>query len=120
MKASDIYTLYLKPAHLPADGSPREATIERAEVKTLHPRPGQEQKAIVISFKGKAHKLILNQGNANRLATLGGDDIEAWAGLVIGLKRSTWGPKDTILIEPATSGNGKKSSSETQGGKSPT
>jgi DNA invertase Pin-like site-specific DNA recombinase len=96
-KASDIYTLYLKPAHLPTQGS-REATIERAEVKTLHPRPGQEQKAIVISFKGKPHKLILNQGNANRLATIGGDNIEGWAGLVISKTRT---PNKGKRVQPS-------------------
>lgn len=106
MKASDIYTLYLKPAHLPADGSRREATIESATVATLHPRPGQEQRAILLSFVGKAHKLILNQSNANRLATIGGDDCDGWAGLVIGLRRDRYGQKETVIIEAAT--NGKK------------
>lgn len=108
MKASDIYTLYLKPAHLPQDGSPRQATIESATVATLHPRPGQEQRAILLSFVGKAHKLILNQSNANRLATIGGDDCDGWAGLVIGLRRDRYGQKETVIIEAVTNGNGKK------------
>jgi hypothetical protein len=107
-KASDYYTLYLRPAHLPADGSRREATIEKATVATLHPRPGQEQRAILLSFVDKAHKLILNQSNANRLATLGGDDIDGWAGLVIGLRRDKYGQKETVIVEAATNGNGKK------------
>jgi hypothetical protein len=105
-KASDYYVLYLKPHHLPTDGSRREATIESAKVVTLHPRPGQEQRAILVSFVGKVHKLILNQGNANRLVAIAGDDLEGWPGVVIGLKRATYGPKETILIEPVT--NGKK------------
>jgi hypothetical protein len=106
-KVSELYTLYLKPAHLPQDGSRREATIEKAEVATLHPRPGQESKAILISFVGKAHKLILNQSNANRMYNIGGDDTDAWAGLVIGLRRDRYGQKETIVIEPGPNGAGK-------------
>jgi hypothetical protein len=108
MRASEIYNLYLKPAHLPADGSKREATIERVELATLHPRPGQESKSIVLSFVGKAHKLILNQTNANRLVIIAGDDTDAWKGLVINLSRGKYGAKDTVLIEPAANGNSKK------------
>lgn len=109
MKASDIYTLYLKPAHLPQDGSPRQATIESATVATLHPRPGQEQRAILVSFVGKPHKLILNQSNANRLVALAGDDTEGWAGIVVNLRRDRYGQKETVIVEAsATNGNGKK------------
>ncbi len=105
-KASDYYTLFLKAHHLPADGSQRQATIERAEVKELHPRPTEKKRLIVVSFVGKVHKLILNQGNANRLATLGGDDCDGWAGLVIGLRRDKYGQKETVVIEAPTNGNG--------------
>lgn len=108
MKASEIYNLYLKPAHLPADGTKREATIEKVTLETLHPRPGQESKSIVLSFVGKAHKLILNQSNANRLVLIAGDDTDAWKGLVINLSRSKYGAKDTVLIEPALTTNGNK------------
>lgn len=110
MKASDVYTLYLKPTHLPTDGSARPATIEAATLETLHPRPGQEIKAILISFVGKPHKLILNQSNANRMVALAGDDCDGWKGLVIGLRRDKYGQKETIIITdaPATNGNGKK------------
>lgn len=106
MKASEIYSLYLKPAHLPADGSKREATIEKVALETLHPRPGQESKSIVLTFTGKAHKLILNQTNANRLVLIAGDDTDAWKGLVVNLSKGKYGQKDTVVIEPAT--NGKK------------
>lgn len=108
MKASEIYTLYLKPHHLPTDGSARPATIEAATLETLHPRPGQEIKAILISFVGKPHKLILNQSNANRMVAIGGDDTGGWAGIVVNLRRDKYGQKETIIIEPATNGNGKK------------
>ena len=104
-KVSDLYTLYLKPRHLPQKGS-REATIEKATVETLHPKPGLEKEMIVISFVGKQHKFILNQGNANRMFDIGSDDYHKWAGLVIGLERGKWGKKDTIIIGPATNGNG--------------
>lgn len=106
-KVSDLHTLWLKPAHLPTQGA-REVTIERAEVKELHPRPGQKKQAIVLSFVGKIHKMIVNSGNANRLASIAGDDMEAWPGVVIGLKRGEWGDKATIVIEQVTNGNGKK------------
>lgn len=107
-RISELYRLYLKPSHLPQDGSAREATIERATVETLHPRPGQEMKAIVITFKGKPHRLILNQGNANRMYNIAGDDTDKWPGLVVALSRATWGPKETIIIsEPKNGGNGK-------------
>jgi len=104
MKASDIYTLYLKPKHLPQDGTSKQTTIEKAEIRTLHPRPGQEIRAIVLSFEGKPHKLILNQGNANRMVSIGGDETESWAGMVVGLKRGKWGSKDTVIVESV---NGK-------------
>jgi hypothetical protein len=106
-KVSDIYTLYLKPQHLPQDGSQRQATIEKAEVKTLRPRPTEEKRFIVVSFVGKPHKLILNQGNANRMATIAGDDLSGWPGIVISLSRATWGPKETIIISEPKNGKEK-------------
>lgn len=108
-KISDIYRLYLKPIHLPADGSAREATIAGATVEELHPRPTEKKRFIVISFVGKPHKFILNQGNANRMYNIGGDDTDKWPGLVITLSRATWGPKETIIISEPKNGkeNGK-------------
>lgn len=108
MKASEVYTLYLKAHHLPQDGSPRQATIESAAVATLHPRPGQEQRAILVSFKGRPHKLILNQSNANRLVAIAGDDLEGWPGIVVNLRRDKYGQKETVIVSEATNGNGKK------------
>src|SRR5262245_32024521 len=106
-KVSDLYTLYLKSHHLPQNSSAREATIERANVETLHIRPTEEKRLIVISFKGKPHKLILNQGNANRMVSIAGDDIAAWPGVVISLRRGSWGSKPTIIIEPHQNGKEK-------------
>src|SRR5690606_29802088 len=98
-----------KPHHLPADGSAREATIEKATIETLHPRPTETKKFVVVSFVGKVHKLILNGGNANRLVAIAGDDLTGWSGIVISLKRGEWASKPTIIIEKATNGkeNGK-------------
>ena len=106
-KVSDLYTLYLKPKHLPEQDS-KEATIEQAAVETLHPQPGKVAKAIVLSFVDKPHKLILNQGNANRMVSIGGDDYSQWPGVTIALKRGKWGSKPTVIIEPAKNGNGSK------------
>lgn len=99
-KLSDIYTLYLKAKHLPADGSPRKAIIESAKVQVLHPRPGMEQRCVVLSFKTKKHKLILNQSNANIMFDIGGDDIEAWSGIMVQLRRQQHAKNETIVIEP--------------------
>lgn len=107
-KASEIYTLYLKAHHLPADGSVREATIEQAEPTTIHPRPGQTKRVIILSFVGKAHKLILTQGNANRMVMIAGDDLAGWPGMVIGLRADMWGDKPTVIIVPVANQPAKK------------
>lgn len=105
---SDIYNLWLKPWHLPPD-KPVNVTIQEAEVRTLHPRPTEEKRALILSFVGKNRRLILNDGNANKLADLGGEDYNAWAGLVISLKRQQYTKdKATIIVGPATNGNGHK------------
>lgn len=109
-KISELYRIWLKPGHLP-ENEAREVTIASAKVETLHPRPGQESKAVVLSFKGKPHSMIVNMSNANRLYTICGDDLDSWPGQVIALRRGMWGAKATILVErpaAATNGNGKK------------
>lgn len=105
---SDIYTLWLKPWHLPPD-KPCNVTIQKAEVKVLHPRPTEEKRAIVVSFVGKNRKLILNSTNANKMTDIGGEDFTGWTGLVIQLKRTAYtATKETIIIFPApVGGNGK-------------
>lgn len=98
---SDIYTLWLKPWHLPAD-KPVSVTITQATVETLHPRPTEEKKAIVLSFAGKNRRLILNSTNANKMTDIGGEDFTGWQGLVIQLKRAAFTKgKETIIIGPA-------------------
>jgi hypothetical protein len=104
---SDIYDLWLKPWHLPPDKSVN-VTIQKVEVRTLHPRPTEERTALVLSFAGKNRKLILNDGNANKLADIGGEDYGGWVGLVIQLKRAKFTKdKETIFITPAST-NGTK------------
>lgn len=106
---SDIYDLWLKAHHLPLD-KVVNVTIAKAEVRTLHPRPTEEKKAIILTFAGKNRKLILNDGNANKMSDIGGEDYTGWAGLVISIKRQAYTKdKETILISPApTNGNGTK------------
>jgi len=97
---AEIYDLWLKPQHLPKN-STIPVTVETVEIKTLHPRPGIEERKIILSFVGKRRKLILNAGNANRLADLGGEDWSAWPGLVVGLRRAQYSKdKETIIITP--------------------
>lgn len=109
---SDIYTLWLKPWHLPA-GKPISVTIEKAETRTIHPRPTEERTALILTFAGKNRKLILNDGNANRMTDIGGEDWTAWRGLVIQLKRAQFTKdKETIYILPDT---GKSAASSPPG-----
>lgn len=99
---SDIYDLWLKAIHLPA-GKVVNVTIQRAEIRTIHPQPTTEKQAIILTFVGKSRKLILNPTNANRLVELGGEDFMGWQGLVISLKRQSYTKnKETIVIGPAT------------------
>jgi hypothetical protein len=113
VKASDIYTLYLKPRHLPATGC--DVTISRATVETLHPRPTEEKPGIVLQFKGKNRRLILNQSNANKMVDLGGDDIGGWPGLVVNIKPVSYTKdKQTIVIGPAANNSNGKEAKPTQ------
>ena len=102
-KVSEFFNLWLKPHHLPENGG-ASVTIERVTVEELHPRPGQTQQGVVLSFVGKARRLILNGGNANRLANLAGDEMEGWVGVEIRLKRADWYGRATIVIEGAEGG----------------
>lgn len=113
---SDIYTLWLKPWHLPPD-KPVNVTIQKAEVRTIHPRPTEEKKAIILTFAGKNRRLILNSTNANALADIGGEDFTGWQGLVIQIKRASYTKdKETIIISPAPA-NGNPREQPGAGGK---
>lgn len=103
----EFYSLWLKPWHL--GDKPVNVTVARATVETLHPRPTEEKKAIVLAFVGKQRRLILNSSNAGRMADIGGEDTDAWAGLVIQLRRAKHTKdKETIIISSAPTTNGSK------------
>jgi len=76
-------------------------TIEKATVETLHPRPGQTVQKIVLVFKGKQRRLILGDGNANKLCDIAGDDTDGWVGVVVRLRAAHYtADKRTIGVEP--------------------
>lgn len=101
---SNIYTLYLKARHLPPGGA--TATIERVTEEELHPRPGQTERKLVLSFKGKNRRLILNQRNANAMVDLAGEDWSKWVGVTVRLMPGKWGSKDTIVLSGQKNGSG--------------
>lgn len=105
---SQFYSLWLKPWHLP-EGKAVNVTIEQAGPVELHPRPTQTETKIVVSFKGKTRRLILNDTNANKMGDLAGDDWTAWPGVVVSLARKKYtADKETILVgPPVANGNGK-------------
>lgn len=106
---SDLYNIWLKAENLPPD-KVVGVTIERVTVEEVTPRPGQTERRLILSFKGKARRLIVNSGNANRLANMHGEDYTAYVGLVVGLKRVPFKKDvDTIHILPAPTApaNGK-------------
>lgn len=106
---SDIYPLWLKAEHLPLD-KVVAVTISAATIEELHPQPTTTERKLVLAFKGKHKRLVVNSGNANRLAGLLGDidDVSALVGLVVGLKRTKYTARqDTIIITPAPT-NGSK------------
>lgn len=107
---SDIYPIWLKAENLPLE-KVVPVTIAAATIEELHPQPTQTERRLVLAFRGKQRRLIVNSGNANRLAGLLGDidDVSALVGMVVGLKRTKYTKnQDTILIVPAPAGgNGK-------------
>lgn len=105
MNAADFATLWLKAHHLKPDGV--QVTIERVDAETVHPRPGEEKRVLVLSFRNARRRLILNGGNVNRMADIGGEDPGGWPGLVVRLKPVKYtAAQNTVVIEPATA-NGK-------------
>ncbi len=101
---SDLYDLYLSADMLPP-GRVVTVVITRVEDKVLHPKPGQEARRLVLSFKDKTRKLVLNRGNADRLAVLFGEDYTAWPGAVIGLVHEQYTKTQaTIKVTPAPAG----------------
>jgi hypothetical protein len=96
---------YLKPAHLA--GKTIQATIERIEFRTLHPRPGVEEIKPVLYFAGKNKSLILTSTNQTWLRSTYGDEITASYNHVVTLhavtKHIAGRDIDTIILgQPAT------------------
>lgn len=87
-RLSEVYQLWLKGKHLPGDGSVREAIISQAVVEDTFPRPKVKQRAVVVSFEGKQHRLILSNRLANEAYDILGDDYTKWPGKAIGLYRT--------------------------------
>lgn len=98
----DLYTLWLKPNHLPPDGC--NVVITAAEVRDLHPRPGSDEteRKLTLSFKNATRKMIVNQTQANRLVDLLGEDYTTWVGKSIHLSAARLNKtQQTILVGPA-------------------
>ncbi len=108
-KASDIYKIWLTGDMLPKACN---VTIEGATVESLTVRPGVNEQKIVLCFKGKQARFILNQGNANKMVRFLGDDLEGWTGGVISLtphvlESGKFKGKKTIIVgPPIANGNG--------------
>lgn len=102
----EIYTLYLKAAHLKPGGV--EVAITKAEYEELHPVAGSDQvkPAIVLSFKNATRKLALNQTQAGQMIEITGSEDwqNVWPGHVVKLVPVQLNKKQsTIRIErPAT------------------
>lgn len=116
MNISDLYNLWLKPHHLPAEG--QEFTIESVSVQDLTPKPNQTEKKAILKFRGEPRRLILNDGNANRLVDIAGLDPTAWAGVVVKLVPEKYNRNtDTIIIKrPGENEAGGKSKQAGNGG----
>lgn len=65
------------------EGKPdQEVTISEATVETV----GQDdERKIVLAFRGKEKRMIVNRTNGDTLAQAFGDEIEGWAGKEITL-----------------------------------
>ncbi len=100
-RIGNLYKLWLKAHHLPPEGA--EVTISRATVETLNPKPGQTEKKVVLAFKGRNRRLVLNDGNANRMLDIAGsDNTDDWTGLVVRLRPADYTTKKrTIILEAA-------------------
>ncbi len=78
---------YLCAEMLPADGRPVSLTIQAAVEETVTGPRGESQK-VVLSFRERPKKLILNKTNARTLAKTLSPETDAWAGasVVLGVE----------------------------------
>jgi hypothetical protein len=96
MRASDLYTIWLKAINLSPSGD--VFTITSIAVEKLHPRPTVEKAFLVLSLKETRQRVIVNQTNANRLVYAFGDDYEGWQGKKIRIKPITINQKRSFTI----------------------
>lgn len=101
---SDLYTLYLKPSHLPQGGC--NVVIVEARPVELHPRPTETETKLVLSFKNATRKMIVNQTQAGKLVELLGEDYTAWTGKAIHLSAVAF-TKNQQTIQVSAARNGK-------------
>lgn len=73
---------YLCAEMLPADGRPVSLTIKEAAEETVTGPRGESEK-VVLSFRERPKKLILNKTNARALAKALGPETNAWLGATV-------------------------------------
>jgi hypothetical protein len=104
MKRDDLFpSKYLKCADL--KGKPRVVEIEQAPIETLKNPKGEEQKKVVLYFKGAKKALPLNLTNFDAVMDIAGsDETNNWPGTRLELFPATtmMGGKitDCIRIRP--------------------
>ena len=89
MKRDDLFpSKYLKCADL--KGRPRAVEIENAPVETLKNQKGEEQRKVVLYFKGAKKSLPLNLTNFDAVMDIAGsDETTEWPGTKIELYPAT-------------------------------
>lgn len=95
---------WLKPADL--QGRPHTVVVERAVVEEIRQNDGSKEPMIVVSFRGKAKRLIANKTQAGSLAEIAKTDVfSQWTGLTVVLTPAkARGGQDTIAIYPKSNG----------------
>src|SRR5262249_36484894 len=108
MKRDDLFpSKYLKCADL--KGKPRVVEIEHVPIETLKNPKGEEQRKVVLYFKGAKKALPLNLTNFDAVAAIAGtDETNDWPGTKLELYPTTtmMGGKitDCIRIRPPQQG----------------
>ena len=96
---------YLCAEMLPADGRTVSLTIQAAVEETVTGPRGESQK-VVVSFRERPKKLILNKTNARALAKVLGPETDAWPGasVVLGVEPVKVGKQTvpSIRVKSAT------------------
>ena len=75
---------YLCAEMLPGDGRPVSLTIKAVTEETVA-GPRGESKKLIVAFRERPKKLILNKTNARALARVLGHETDAWAGASVAL-----------------------------------